>query len=451
MTYIKLEESSISHVPVLNYERDFTFIINGEKYETSRIIADLLSPKISNYHLIDSTINSYSINTEHRGNFSIILNLVKFEEEIVEEAEIPFLLEILEKLAKTRKFIKFKHTGKNDDNDEISEQSISGTLTSLLKHQKYREFYEEEINEEIINISKHFYEIEENDKTTIFQLEYDLIEEIFNHQEFTIDNEDEFLELIHEIYLNDHTRSNFYSYVEFNNVSSKSMKKIIEILSYEDITINIWYSISERLSQEIKINENDQESNQNDEHEHKHKYKNKNKNKNQQNQQRTPIKTFSYSSSPFEGIINYFNKQSNLKNEIDLSCSSPVNSKPWYIFTFDGERRQFCTKIEEDPWLCIEFKQHEIKPTHYTIRSGYDSDNPKSFTFEGSIDKKEWKILDTENEINYLKDSLSVHTFSISTQTNQPFKYLRLHLTGNNWNDRKILQINSIEIFGDIF
>lgn len=447
MTYIKLEESSILHVPVQKYERDFTFIINGEKYETNRIIADLLSPKISNYHLIDPTINSYIIDSKHRGNFSTILNLIKFDEEKIQEEEIPFILEILENLENTTKFIKFQNTPKTNK-EETTDYSISKTLNSLLKHQEFREFYQKEINDEIINISKHFYEIEENDKTNIFQLDEDLLEEIFNYFEFTIDNEDEFLEIIHEIYLKDRTRSNFYSYVEFNNVSNKSMKKFLEIFSYEDITINIWYSISKRLSQEIKINENDQQSNQNNKH--KHKYKNKNKNQQNQQQQRNPIKTFSYSSSPFEGIINYFNNQSNLKNEIDLSYSSK-NGELWGIFIYDGKRRQFYTDIKEDPWLCIEFKQHEIKPTHYTIRSGCDSDNPKSFTFEGSNDKKEWKILDTENEINYLKDELSVHTFSISTQTNQSFKYLRLHLTGNNWCDRKRLQISSIEIFGDIF
>ena len=95
---IKLELSSILHVPIQNYERNFTFVVNNERFETSCLVADLLSPKISKYHLSDPTFNQYQITTISEGNFNTILNLVKFSENTVDEEDLPFLIEVIENL-----------------------------------------------------------------------------------------------------------------------------------------------------------------------------------------------------------------------------------------------------------------------------------------------------------------------------------------------------------------
>lgn len=76
---IQLKISSILQVPLHLYENDFTFIVNGKKFKTNRIVSDLLSPKISRNHSTDATIDSFTINTRHRGDFSVILDLVNFK------------------------------------------------------------------------------------------------------------------------------------------------------------------------------------------------------------------------------------------------------------------------------------------------------------------------------------------------------------------------------------
>ena len=65
----QLEIKSILNVPLQIYEDDFTFFVNGEEIKTSRIIADLLSPKICLYHRTDPTMDKIIINTEHTGQF----------------------------------------------------------------------------------------------------------------------------------------------------------------------------------------------------------------------------------------------------------------------------------------------------------------------------------------------------------------------------------------------
>lgn len=39
-----LKQSSILNVPFQKYEKDFTFVVNGEEFKTNRFISDLLSP-----------------------------------------------------------------------------------------------------------------------------------------------------------------------------------------------------------------------------------------------------------------------------------------------------------------------------------------------------------------------------------------------------------------------
>lgn len=87
---IRLETSSILRVPLHIYDK-FTFVVNGERFETTKIIADLISNKISQIHHTDPTVNEYLINTREKGDFSIFLKLINFEEFNYSENEFSFI------------------------------------------------------------------------------------------------------------------------------------------------------------------------------------------------------------------------------------------------------------------------------------------------------------------------------------------------------------------------
>ena len=95
-TKIQLQITSILSVPIDSYSKDFMFIVNGEEFQTTKIISDLLSPKISQIHKIDPTFDTYTILTRNRGNFSSFLRLINFSEETIPNNDLPFLLEILD-------------------------------------------------------------------------------------------------------------------------------------------------------------------------------------------------------------------------------------------------------------------------------------------------------------------------------------------------------------------
>ena len=70
---IQLKPSSILNVHLQKYPKDFTFIVNGKEFQTSRIISDLLSPKICKNHFNDivKSIRFFRKNPKDLRNWSI--------------------------------------------------------------------------------------------------------------------------------------------------------------------------------------------------------------------------------------------------------------------------------------------------------------------------------------------------------------------------------------------
>ena len=88
---IQLKASSILDAPLHIFDNDFTFIVNGQEFQTSRLVSDLISPNICRIHSTDPTSNLFIINTNHQGDFSRILQLTEFDKIDLQNDEIPFL------------------------------------------------------------------------------------------------------------------------------------------------------------------------------------------------------------------------------------------------------------------------------------------------------------------------------------------------------------------------
>ncbi|KAK8896115.1 hypothetical protein M9Y10_014006 [Tritrichomonas musculus] len=86
-SYIQLKTPSISNVPIQTYG-NFTFIVNGEEFQTSRLISDLISPLICHIHAVDPAVYQFYFNTKNKGDFTTILNLVAFKRNEISYDEI---------------------------------------------------------------------------------------------------------------------------------------------------------------------------------------------------------------------------------------------------------------------------------------------------------------------------------------------------------------------------
>lgn len=95
---VYLDTASILTVPFQTYEPNFSFIVNGKEFKTSRLILDILSPVICKLHSNGPTLGTFTINTQNNGDFTHILNLINFQSITFSEDEVPFFSEVVEKL-----------------------------------------------------------------------------------------------------------------------------------------------------------------------------------------------------------------------------------------------------------------------------------------------------------------------------------------------------------------
>ena len=433
---MKLQSNSVLQVPFENYEKDFTFIVNSEKFDISTFQADLLSPTISKIHFNDPTIKTFFINTDTKGDFQHILNLLKFEREEIAEEEIPYIVEIIEILGIERLDL-------NINNDE--EINISNLLTLIQKHQTQPTIYSTQLDKEVEFFTSHFHELKEEIIKSIeegrIEIDENVIDRVLQNPKLQLDTEDELLNFVNTLYKIDSKYSELYKYVDFIYVESSSIKEFYELFDFNDLTAPVWESIFCRLEKEIRTNEKE-----NSERKHE-----------QVKRPPTFLTKIENKEKEFDGILNYLRTHGNIKNEINITYSSNNGNKdPFEIVKYEDSSTSsyFVTKNEKNSWICIEFKNHSVIPSGYIIRS-YNSTNHhhlKTWILEGSNDNNSWQILDSQRDNGFLNGASNVHLFPITNNETQKnsYKYLRIKQTGQDWHGCNYLLFNSIEFYGQI-
>lgn len=420
---IKLNQSSILKVPFDQYDKDFLFIVNGEEFKTSRIIADLLSPKICQNHLNDTTNNEFIINTNAKGDFSLILNLINFDYHDISNQDIPFLTEVLKILENDSIEIKYI--------DQESELTLEKAIEFIKNYENFGFFSSNLIDKNINYISSHFYEIKENENENLLEdISPSTIYKILTNTNLQLDSEDQLITVINHLYSHNSNFHFLYEYVNFENISKEKIIQFLNTFDINDLTNETWRKISVRLQQDLKEKVTQ-----------KSRYFNK----------KVPLL---YSeNSEFNGIVNYIKKD--LKEKIKVTSSSILcdssQYRPENAIDFDDHKNYCFTATGENEWVCLDFDKYHVIPLNYTIRSHKQKPNnchPKNWVIEGSNDTKNWSILDTQNDCSYLNGSLLSHTFTIQNQDQKEFQYLRMRQTGPCWDNSLYFCIDSIEFYG---
>lgn len=182
----------------------------------------------------------------------------------------------------------------------------------------------------------------------------------------------------------------------------------------------------------------------------------KNKSKTIQHSNENNANTIEYlGNDEFEGIINFLRKNSNIKKEINITYSSNFHGVDAYrIIEYENINKYFVTNNEKSPWIGVEFKNHEIIPTNYTIRSNCEGGegyfHPMSWVIEGLGKSNRWEILSEIRNTTVLDGSGYVHTFSISVENQKKIKSIRIRQTDFNSDDSMNLMIGSFEVFGKL-
>ena len=429
MNSIKLQEASILQVPLKSYQDDFTFIVDNKEFHTRKYVADLLSPIISKQHLIDPTLDQFVINTGEEGDFQQILDLINFEQVHIEDQTIPFLSSVLSQLK----------TEKIDIQIEEKEITMDNVFEQLKKHESNRQFYFSSFQKEIDFLSSNFYQIKENEERKFESFQVETLENIFNNPKLQLESEDQLIRIVNRLYLNDSTFSKLYEYVDFINVDQSTIKEFTSIFDNNHMTRETWENLLLRLNLEIKINEYDIS-------------------KRTVNKQKEKVKNgniIKFNNNGFDGIFNYLSKNSNIEEEINITKSSDGGGNALIeLVNYDKQTSGSCTmNYSSNQWICIELKKHQVIPTYYTVKTNSDSQNcwhPKSWVIEGSKDNSKWDKIDEQNNCSYLNGSYLSRSFPIKNENQQEYKFIRMKLTGPNWNSSNYLYISKFEIFGTL-
>lgn len=427
---IALQTNSILQVPFNNYPKDFTFIVNKQKYKTSKFFADILSPKISRIHQTDFTQDEYYISTNNQGNFDKILQLQNFEKIDINNDELPFISEIIEILGMNSIDIIIPNT----------DISITNVIELLKKHEQNPLFYSKKLREEIDFLSSHFYELKEEQEKEIVLLRDITIESIICNKKLKLSNEDQLLNLLNEICSKHDDLWHLYSEVIFTNVSAKSISEFIQLFDSCKMTHETWNSLAKRLMVEIKSNMN----------ENSERYHQNTKNNKQAGRE------IEYTNKNLDGIFSYFRKESNIDEEVKVTYSSMRGGDLKTLLDINDQSNYFYTCSQSNAWVCFEFTKHQIIPSCYSLRTNSNGERGphlKNWVIEGSNDKSKWITIDEQSNNSYLNGRYFVHTFQISQKQNlneKGFKFIRIRQTGLNWNSTCFLELCSTEFYGKI-
>lgn len=230
---------AFSSIPLDHYPDDFTFIVNGTSFPTKRFIADLLSPKIRNFHFTDETYDRISIETKEEGNFSDLLNIAIKGKFTFPQSKIKYVYEIFS-LLDNFEFI--DSTG--FFSDEI-------TVNNVFDKINVKNSFKLSIDDEIEFLAKHMVNL----STQIKKLDISFIELILSNDHLLVESEDWLYEFVKSIDLT------FLEYIKFGFLSEESMNDFITKFDISNLNIGIWNSICERLKMKIERGNNEINSN----------------------------------------------------------------------------------------------------------------------------------------------------------------------------------------------
>ena len=189
--------SNVKNMPFEEYEKNFTFVVNGNCYKASRFTADLVSPIIRKYHYDDKTFDKFTITTNLNiqekeatavDYFKDFLNLISFEEITLDDCHLIHFAEYFLQLGNIDEYLRLK----NEYFENLTPQNVIDRLKFIYEQIKKasltsNEFFTSDKMEKIISFTaSHFTEIDKNELKT---LKEEIIEEIISNESLKIDEE----------------------------------------------------------------------------------------------------------------------------------------------------------------------------------------------------------------------------------------------------------------------
>lgn len=416
-----LGPDNLKDIPFNKYEKNFTFIINGKKHETSRFIADLFSPYVRKMHFIDETINKFYINNNELNDecFEEFLKLSSFNNFQLNSKERKLYSEYFYHLGNIEEYYRIQPECYGVLTTENAVERLISILNNSLKNTDEIDRCNINFTKIIEFISIHFEEI---DKELVKKLPIDTIEEILMSDSLIVEDEDSLMRFVLSLYEDDQKYSVLFEYVLFCNVSERLLKSFISQFDLQLINQRIWGKICSRLLRStIQINRTNS------------RYCKPIENLN-------GIEFIPSTGKELKGIMRFLTDKTNgniHENKAIEITSNSIHSGYHPKSIVDYHKSNFYhSKNEEDSFVCFDFKDKLIQLSSYSIKShnsGKNCGNLRNWIIEISKNGVDWIEIDRHENENALNGSKIVSNFQIKNQNNEFCRFIRIKQIGCSW------------------
>jgi hypothetical protein len=150
-----------------------------------------------------------------------------------------------------------------------------------------------------------------------------------------------------------------------------------------------------------------------------------------------------------DGIISYLTKKHGgnvQKKGIVTITSKSFSSEALRNVADLASGMYFTSKDEPGQWVCWDFHEMRVRPTHYTLKAGY----LKSWVVEGSLDGSSWTEIDrkTDNHDFHGYGNWNPASFAVSKPAE--FRFIRLTQTDKRHCGDDYLFLWAVEFFGTL-
>jgi hypothetical protein len=335
---LALSWSGMKNINVNDARPDFVFVVDGVRYDCPRLVAQFLSPTVCFLHSVDVSNPEYMIGTKDPNDqFQLFLSLGQGSSIQVASANYPFFLSVARELSNSDLYTRILNNchldfvlGELGDPDFLTffSDSFIGTLASAFYH---------------LNSS-------ELDHISVFTLYH-----ILSHNLLQLSSEDSLYSYIRSSLSTNSDYFEFFQFIRFEYLSPECISDFLSIVP-NCIDHHLWAAISPRLPSPLLHSPTES---------------------------RKEIEFPLQRPGSLEGIISYLTVKhgGNVYDKgIVTITSKSVHDHPWYsalpmcavrnIVDLTSEL-YFNSKDAPDEWICLDFQDLRITPTHYAIRSKF--------------------------------------------------------------------------------
>jgi hypothetical protein len=273
--------------------------------------------------------------------------------------------------------------------------------------------------------------ISEIESSSLSELSVDLLRLILSHRSVKIPSEDWLYDFVKSQMTRDTSYSTLLELIHYEYLSLELIHDFTQLIceTFEILTYPVWLSLIPRLTY------CDSRSGLNAGSHHQIDYR---------------------EGGNLHGILSFLTWDSggNVHDRGIVRVSASSKHRSDYpvqlIVDSNSSLSRFATKDAANSWICIDFKHHHIKATHYSIRSrtDYDGRHLQSWSLEGLTICGEWVELDCRRGLTELVGIGVVRTFSIGHICE--VRSVRLRQTGVNSSSNNNLVLKSLELFGEL-